>query len=116
MAVPQPADEITRLGDFDWTQPAVNRLYRVPEGFMRDLTRTKIEEFAAQRQLTRITLETAEQGIEVGRQMMAEMIAGYSKAKQEEPSSPDQRDATTPVNPGTTSPLNEIARVPGSHP
>jgi hypothetical protein len=116
MAAPPPADTVVRLGDFDWTQPAVNRLNRVPEGFMRDLTRTKIEEFASQRQLTLITLETAEQGIEVGRQMMAEMIAGYSKVKQGDPSSPDHQAAKTPVNPGQTTPLNEIARVPGSHP
>jgi hypothetical protein len=58
-------------------------LNRVPEGFMRDMTREKIEEYARQNEVSLVTLEVAEKGIEVGRQLMAEMIAGYSQAKKE---------------------------------
>jgi hypothetical protein len=115
-ATQPPADEVTRVGDFDWTPPAVNRLNRVPEGFMRDLTRSKIEEYALERRLTVITLETAEQGIEVGRQMMAEMIAGYAQAKQGDHGNPHHQGTPSAVNPSKTSALNEIPSAPGNHP
>jgi nucleotide-binding universal stress UspA family protein len=80
---PSPAVETVQLGAFSWTQDALNRLNRVPEGFMRDMTREKIEEYARQHEVSLVTLEVAEKGIEVGRQLMAEMIAGYSQAKKE---------------------------------
>jgi hypothetical protein len=80
---PSPAVETVQLGAFSWTQDALNRLNRVPEGFMRDMTREKIEEYARQHEVSLVTLDVAEMGIEVGRQLMAEMIAGYSQAKKE---------------------------------
>jgi hypothetical protein len=76
-----------QLGDCAWTEAAIARLNRVPEGFMRDITRKKIEDYASQHRQTTITLEVAEAGIEVGRQLMAEMIAGYSKATPEDKNS-----------------------------
>jgi Proto-chlorophyllide reductase 57 kD subunit len=79
----QTAVETLQLGAFSWTQDAMNRLNRVPEGFMRDMTREKIEEYARQHDVSLVTLEVAEKGIEVGRQLMAEMIAGYSQAKKD---------------------------------
>jgi nucleotide-binding universal stress UspA family protein len=116
VAEPPPAEAVVRLGDFDWTQPAVNRLNRVPEGFMRDMTRSKIEEYARERGLTLITLDAAEQGIAVGRQMMAEMIAGYAQAKQAGDGSHDPQGAPDPVQPKKPTALNEIPSVQGFHP
>jgi nucleotide-binding universal stress UspA family protein len=100
------------LGEFEWTPPAVERLNRVPEGFMRDITRTKIEEYARQHQLSFITLETAEEGIAVGRQLMAEMIAGYSQARKEGTQDNGPAGAIAPAAPG----LNEVPSVQGTQP
>jgi proto-chlorophyllide reductase subunit len=106
------SEAVVSLGDFEWTQAAIARLHRVPEGFMRDITQTKIEEYARQHQVPVITLEVAEQGIEVGRQMMAEMIAGYSQAKQEGNGS---QAAVVPAEPVASSVLNEVPSVQGTH-
>ena len=106
------AVETVQLGTFTWTQDALNRLNRVPEGFMRDMTREKIEDYARQHDVSVVTLEVAEKGIEVGRQLMAEMIAGYSQAKKEG-NSPRGDSAATPAERPTV--LNEVPSVPGTH-
>jgi hypothetical protein len=106
-----PATETIQLGTFIWTHGAVDRLNRVPEGFMRDMTREKIEDYARHHQVPLVTLEVAEKGIEVGRQLMAEMIAGYSQAKREavvETAQPPQ-GASVPAVQATV--LNEVPSV-----
>lgn len=62
---------------FEWTDEAVERLSRVPAGFMRDLTRTRIEAYAQERGSLAISLDLVEKGIEYGRQMMSGLIADY---------------------------------------
>lgn len=111
---PSPAVEAVQLGAFSWTQDALNRLNRVPEGFMRDMTREKIEEYARQHEASLVTLEVAEKGIEVGRQLMAEMIAGYSQAKKEaqEVNGHQAESTATPVL--KPSVLNEVPSVQGT--
>jgi hypothetical protein len=106
------AAETVQLGAFTWTQEALQRLNRVPEGFMRDMTREKIEDYARQHEVPLVTLDVAEKGIEVGRQLMAEMIAGYSQPKQEG-NSPREEKAAAPVEQPTV--LNEIPSVQGTH-
>ncbi|MFB3074147.1 MAG: universal stress protein [Candidatus Methylomirabilales bacterium] len=64
---------------FTWTEEAVARLARVPEGYMRDMTKKRVEEAAAERATREITLEIVEAGIEVGTKMMAELIEEYNK-------------------------------------
>ncbi len=64
---------------FTWTEEAVARLHRVPEGYMRDMTKKRVEEAAAERATREITLEIVEAGIEVGKKMMAELIEAYNK-------------------------------------
>ena len=64
---------------FTWTEEAVVRLARVPEGYMRDMTKKRVEEAAAERATREITLEIVEAGIEVGTKMMAELIEEYNK-------------------------------------
>jgi nucleotide-binding universal stress UspA family protein len=113
-STPSPTAETVQLGTFTWTPDAILRLDRVPEGFMRDMTREKIEEYARQHDVQLVTLEVAEKGIEVGRQLMAEMIAGYSQARKEvkEGNGHAVEVASTPDGKATV--LNEVAGVRGT--
>ncbi|HEX6199738.1 MAG TPA: universal stress protein, partial [Thermoanaerobaculia bacterium] len=71
------------LSRFDWTDDAVARVLRVPAGFMRDRTQTRIEELAAERRAEIIDLRLVEDGIEHGRRMMAEMLGQMEAGKKE---------------------------------
>jgi len=66
------------ISTFDWTTDATERVFRVPAGFMRTKTQERIEELARERAATVIDLPLVEDGIEIGKRMMAEMIATYS--------------------------------------
>jgi hypothetical protein len=104
-----------QLGVFVWTQEAVNRLNRVPEGFMRDMTRAKIEDYASRHDVALVSLEVAEKGIEVGRQMMAEMIAGYSQDKRQASTEMPHAAEEASTAATKTTILNEIPSMPGTH-
>lgn len=69
-----PEQEVIHDGDFTWTAEAVTRLNRVPEGFMRNATKKRVEQVAKERDVTHIDLEITEAGIEIGKKMMEEMI------------------------------------------
>jgi nucleotide-binding universal stress UspA family protein len=62
-----------------WTEAAVERLNRVPAGFMRDITKNKIEGVAREKGMMQITLELAEEGIGIAKKMMEEAIRNYAK-------------------------------------
>jgi hypothetical protein len=66
------------ISTLDWTSDAAQRILRVPAGFMRSKTQERIEELARERAATTIDLPLVEEGIEIGKRMMAEMIASYS--------------------------------------
>jgi len=66
------------ISTFDWTADAVQRVFRVPAGFMRNKTQERVEELARERAAASIDLALVEDGIEFGKKMMAEMIATYS--------------------------------------
>ena len=66
------------ISTLDWTDDATQRIFRVPAGFMRTKTQERIEELARERAATAIDLALVEEGIEIGKKMMAEMIATYS--------------------------------------
>jgi nucleotide-binding universal stress UspA family protein/rubrerythrin len=66
------------VSSFEWTNDAAQRIMRVPAGFMRNKTQERIEELATSRAATTIDLALVEDGIEIGKKMMAEMIATYS--------------------------------------
>jgi hypothetical protein len=114
-SAPLPATETIQLGTFTWTQDAVDRLNRVPEGFMRDMTREKIEDYARQNDISLVTLDVAEKGIEVGRQLMAEMIAGYSQAKRDAGTGNGRAVVDTSTPEMKANVLNEVPSVQGSH-
>ena len=65
------------ISAFDWTADATQRIMRVPAGFMRNKTQERIEELAREHAATTIDLALVEEGIEIGKKMMAEMIATY---------------------------------------
>ena len=66
------------ISTFEWTNDAAQRILRVPAGFMRSKTQERIEELARERAAAVIDLALVEEGIEIGKRMMAEMIATYS--------------------------------------
>jgi len=65
------------ISRFEWTNDAAQRIFRVPAGFMRNQTQERIEELARERAAAAIDLALVEEGIEIGKRMMAEMIANY---------------------------------------
>jgi hypothetical protein len=79
------------ISTFNWTDDAAQRIMRVPAGFMRNKTQERIEELARERAVTSIDLALVEDGIELGKKMMAEMIANYSA-----PSSPSAKADVAP--------------------
>ncbi len=67
-------DELIADGDFLWTPKAKARLDRVPEGFMRNRTRERVQAVAKGRNTTLITLGITEEGIKEGLKLMEEMM------------------------------------------
>jgi len=80
------------ISTFDWTDDAVQRVFRVPAGFMRNKTQERVEELARERAVAAIDLALVEDGIEFGKKMMAEMIANYSA-----PSTSSSKEGASPV-------------------
>jgi hypothetical protein len=68
------------ISTFDWTPEAAQRILRVPAGFMRNKTQERVEGIARERNLTAIDLGVVEEGIEIGKKIMAEVIAAYPNA------------------------------------
>ena len=68
---PPPADT---EGSLTWTPDAIQRLERVPAGFMRDCTKALIEKHARAITATIITLEVANAGIEQAKSTMEEAM------------------------------------------
>jgi hypothetical protein len=109
------------ISAFDWTADAAQRILRVPAGFMRSKTQERIEELARERAAGPIDLALVEEGIEIGKRMMAEMIATYSTPgtspgaattarPQGDPSAAASATAATAVN--GSGYLNEVNSLP----
>jgi Zn finger protein HypA/HybF involved in hydrogenase expression len=69
------------LSAYHWHGEAVERILRVPAGFMRNRTQDRIEALAAERGQGAISLALVEDGIAIGRQMMEEMLRNQEAAK-----------------------------------
>jgi nucleotide-binding universal stress UspA family protein len=69
------------LSAWHWHGEAVERILRVPAGFMRNRTQDRIEALAAERGVEAVNLALVEDGIAVGRQMMEEMLRNQEAAK-----------------------------------
>lgn len=68
------------ISTFEWAPDAAARILRVPAGFMRSKTQERIEELARERGASTIVLALVEEGIEIGKKIMAEVIAAYPGA------------------------------------
>ncbi len=104
--------KIPLISTFDWTDDAVQRIFRVPAGFMRNKTQERVEELARERAAAAIDLALVEDGIEFGKKMMAEMIANYS-VPSTSPSKGGTSPAVAPPAPAQEAPsggdyLNEV--------
>ena len=87
------------ISTFAWTDEAVQRVLRVPAGFMRNKVQERVEELARERAVARLAAATGEEGpidlglveegIEIGKKMMAEMIATYPTAGKGAPAPED---------------------------
>ena len=66
-----------------WTEEAIDRLNLVPEGFMRNITQTRIEQRANEAKITEITLDFAARVIEDGRSLANEVLGEYYQQTQE---------------------------------
>jgi nucleotide-binding universal stress UspA family protein len=102
------------ISTFEWTDDAAQRIMRVPAGFMRNKTQERIEELARERVVTKIDLGLVEEGIEIGKKMMAEMIATYqgppaSGAKAPAPATDAPKPATSNGNGNGAGYLNEVS-------
>ena len=63
-----------------WETDALARMARVPEGFMRDACRQRIESYARQQNAANVTLDIVEAGLEIARSVMAAEQAGDNAA------------------------------------
>lgn len=72
--VARDAKNVPLLSVFDWSPEATERILRVPSGFMRDRTQSRVEDLAHERELLAVDLALVEEGIDFGRQQMAEML------------------------------------------
>ncbi len=98
------------ISTFEWTNDAAQRVLRVPAGFMRNKTQERIEELARERAATEIDLALVEDGIEIGKKMMAEMIATYSSPGASPVVAAPAREAAAAPVPGGGY-LNEVRRT-----
>jgi hypothetical protein len=98
------------ISTFDWTDEAAQRILRVPAGFMRNKTQERIEELARERGVAAIDLALVEEGIEVGKRMMAEMIATYSGSAATG-AEPAVAGTPTPASGGGSGYLNEVSAL-----
>ena len=57
-----------------WDQAALDRILRVPVGFMRDRTQGRIEAIAKEENASSVTLEMVERGLEIGKEMMTQLL------------------------------------------
>ncbi|NOY83968.1 MAG: universal stress protein [Nitrospirae bacterium] len=63
---------------FTWSDEGMARIERVPVGFMRDATRQHIENYAFSNDITHMTLEVVEAGIEKATSEMEAVLSGAS--------------------------------------
>lgn len=75
-----------------WTDDAIRRLERVPEGFMRKAARNAVEEYAKENGFAEITLEVAEAGLINSRK---KMFAASQENTSQEFSAPEDRKGKT---------------------
>lgn len=61
---------------FEWDDEALKRIEKVPQGFMRNMTKKRIEKYASEIGAVTITIEVAEKGLEGAKSTMGSMMGG----------------------------------------
>ena len=83
----------------EWTGEAAERLFRVPAGYMRDKTQQRTEALAKERAVASIDEGLVEEGIEVGRQLMEELLgSGAGSADGQRRDNGDSKKAECPFS------------------
>jgi nucleotide-binding universal stress UspA family protein len=89
-----------------WTTDAIERIVRVPAGFMRDRTQERVEALATGAGVDTVDLPLVEEGIQLGVRAMEEMIAAQSVA----PGVPAvEPSAQGTVSAGSSCPFSRVA-------
>ncbi len=88
-------DRVPLLSTYEWTADATSRILRVPAGFMRDRTQERVELVAREKHVSQIGIKTVEEGIELGRELMEQMIAAYEIGKGEGTQATEVAEAET---------------------
>lgn len=70
---------------YTWEEKALARLARVPAGFMRNMTRRRVEEYAREINAEFVTMEVAEAGIDKARELMGVVIGEYRAKRSANP-------------------------------
>lgn len=86
-------DRVPLLSNHEWTAEAIERILRVPAGFMRDRTQERVELVAREKHVPQIGIKTVEEGIALGRELMEQMIAAYEIGKTDESPAADVAEA-----------------------
>jgi len=77
-AAPECAEAET---PFYWQAAALARLMRAPQGFMRDLSKRRVEEYARANGMSEVDLDAVEDGLSIARAAMHERLGAGGKAK-----------------------------------
>ena len=89
---------------FKWTDEAKERVSRVPQGFMRNMTISRIEDCAKNKGVDTITLEIAESALSESRSMMGSMMGGTSNTNEDAKQTKEDKNELTES-------LNETDRI-----
>ena len=93
--IARDGDRVPLLSSYEWSADATSRILRVPAGFMRDRTQERVELVAREKHISRIGIKTVEEGIELGRELMEQMIAAYEIGKGEGTQATEVAEADT---------------------
>ncbi len=89
----KPNAEEAAPSNLHWQAAALARLMRVPEGFMRDAAKQRIEDYARAQGLSEVSLQTAEAGLAEARKAMEAQMQGD---KQPAASLPEKKKSACP--------------------
>lgn len=109
--VTQPSTETER----HWQAAALARLMRVPEGFMRDSSKQRIEDYARVNSHSDITLAVAEAGLAEARKAMEKTMQGDGASPQTGASKPAEKKSGCPFA-GMIKPQEETEPEPDNDP
>ncbi len=93
--IARDGDRVPMLSTYEWTADATARILRVPAGFMRDRTQERVELVAREKHVSQIGIRTVEEGIELGHELMEQMIAAYEIGKGEGTQATEVAEAET---------------------